>query len=51
VIVEKTSFPSTENKLNLELITMIEQTYLENYYGDNLAIFNRNKIELGADAD
>jgi hypothetical protein len=32
------------------LIALTEQTYLENYYGDNLAIFNRNEIEPGTDA-
>jgi len=32
------------------LIALAEQTYLENYYGDNLAIFNRNETEPGTDA-
>jgi predicted GNAT superfamily acetyltransferase len=40
-----------EKKLNLELITLIEQTYIENYYGHNLHLFERNKITSGTDAD
>ena len=40
-----------ENKLNLQLITLIEQTYLENYYGHDLNLFKRNETPPGTDAD
>lgn len=32
------------------LIALAEQTYIENYYGDNLYLFNRNKTESGTDS-
>ena len=34
----------------IAMIALAEQTYIENYYGDNLAIFNRNKTTSGTDA-
>jgi len=40
-----------ENKLNLQLITLIEQTYFENYYGHDLHLFERNETAPGTDAD
>ena len=33
------------------LIALAEQTYIENYYGDNLALFTRNEVAVGTDAD
>jgi hypothetical protein len=34
------------------LIAAAEQTYFENYYGDNLIpLFGRNKVALGTDAN
>jgi len=33
------------------LIALAEQTYLENYYGHNLHLFNRNETPSGTDAD
>ena len=33
------------------LIALAEQTYIENYYGDNLALFTRNEAAVGTDAD
>lgn len=35
----------------IAMIALAEQTYIENYYGDNLAIFNRNETTSGTDAD
>lgn len=35
----------------IAMISLAEQTYIENYYGDNLAIFNRNETTPGTDAD
>ena len=35
----------------LSLIALAEQTYIENYYGDNLALFTRNETPSGTDAD
>jgi len=32
------------------LIALAEQTYIENYYGDNLALFNRSETTPGTDA-
>jgi len=32
------------------LIALAEQTYAENYYGDNLIIFKRNEVEPGTDS-
>jgi hypothetical protein len=33
------------------LIALAEQTYLENYYGHDLHLFNRNETPPGIDAD
>lgn len=33
------------------LITLAEQKYIENYYGNNLALFTRNETPVGTDAD
>ena len=33
------------------LIALAEQTYLENYYGHDLHLFERNKTAPGIDAD
>ena len=36
----------------VSLIAMAEQTYIENYYGENvIPLFTRNQVALGADAD
>jgi hypothetical protein len=32
------------------LIALAEQTYIENYYGHNLHLFNRNETAPGTDA-
>ena len=33
------------------MIAMAEQTYIENYYGENIVLFKRNKTASGTDAD
>ena len=35
----------------IALIALAEQTYIEDYYGDNLALFTRNEVAVSTDAD
>lgn len=35
----------------IALIALAEQTYIENYYGDNLALFTRNETSVSTDSD
>ena len=35
----------------IAMIALAEQTYIENYYGDNLALFTRNEVAVSTDAD
>ena len=41
----------TDLQKAIAMIAMAEQTYIENYYGDNLALFTRNEVAVGTDAD
>ena len=35
----------------MALIALTEQTYIENYYGDNIVLFNRNETASGTNAN
>jgi len=34
----------------IAMIALAEQTYIENYYGENIVLFNRNETAPGTDA-
>ena len=41
----------TDLEKAIALIAIAEQTYIENYYGHDLHLFNRNETPSGTDAD
>ena len=44
--------PMTPYEQAIAMIAMAEQTYIEDYYGDNvIALFTRNETPSGTDAD
>lgn len=40
----------TPHEQAMALIAMAEQTYIEDYYGDNIVLFKRNETAPGTDA-
>ena len=42
----------TDLQKAIALIALAEQTYIENYYGDNvIPLFTRNEVAVSTDAD
>lgn len=41
----------TDLQKAIAMIALAEQTYIEDYYGDNLALFTRNEVAVGTDAN